>query len=130
MSNKVTLVTAPDDIITDGLRILLVGLTTAQSSVISDALNNLDTIPNTVIYIWNQHDDLPWVFDKKQKSQLIIFNSEMDNKELVGYFAAQSKAHYFGILRSLEIINSRAIYDLDQLLVILKEHIQVYEQSN
>jgi hypothetical protein len=130
MSNKVTLVTAPDDIISDGLRILLVGLTSAQSAVISDALNDLNTIPNTVIYIWNQHEDLPWLFDKKQKSQLIIFNSEIDNKELVGYLSAQSKAHYFGVLRSLEIINSRAIYDLDQLLVILKEQIHLYEQSN
>jgi hypothetical protein len=34
------------------------------------------------------------------------------------------------VLRSLEIINNRAIYDLDQLLVILKEHIQIYEQFN
>jgi hypothetical protein len=130
MTNKVTLVTAPDDVIVDGLRILLVGLTSAQSAVVSDALNNLTTIPNTIIYIWNQHDDLVWLFDKKHKSQLVIFNSEIDNRELVGYFSAYAKSHYFGILRSLEIINSRAIYDLDQLLIILKEQIQIYEQSN
>jgi hypothetical protein len=130
MTNKVTLVTAPDDVIVDGLRILLVGLTSAQSAVVSDALNNLTTIPNTIIYIWNQHDDLVWLFDKKHKSQLVIFNSEIDNRELVGYFSAYAKSHYFGILRSLEIINNRAIYDLDQLLIILKEQIQIYEQSN
>jgi hypothetical protein len=130
MSNKVTLVTAPDDVIADGLRILLVGLTSAQSAVVSDALNNLTTIPNTVIYIWNQNDDLAWLFDKKHKSQFVIFNSEIDNRELVGYFSAYTKSHYFGVLRSLEIINNRAIYDLDQLLIILKEQIQIYEQSN
>lgn len=129
MSNKVTLITAPDDIVVDGLRILLVGLTSAQSALFSDALNKFNSIPNTIIYIWNQNDDLTWLFDKKHKSRFIIFNSEMDNQELVGYFSAQSKSHYFGVLRSLEIINNRAIHDLDQLLIILKEQIHFYEQS-
>jgi hypothetical protein len=129
MSNKVTLITAPDDIVVDGLRILLVGLTSAQSALFSDALNKFNSIPNTIIYIWNQNDDLAWLFDKKHKSQFIIFNSEMDNQELVGYFSAQSKSHYFGVLRSLGIINNRVIHDLDQLLIILKEQIHFYEQS-
>jgi chromosome condensin MukBEF complex kleisin-like MukF subunit len=129
MSNKVTLITAPDDIVVDGLRILLVGLTSAQSALFSDALNKFNSIPNTIIYIWNQTDDLTWLFDKKHKSQFIIFNSEMDNQELVGYFSAQSKSHYFGVLRSLEIINNRVVHDLDQLLILLKEQIHFYEQS-
>lgn len=129
MTNKVTLVTAPDDVIDDGLRILLVGLTSAQSAIVSDALKAMKQIPNTIIYVWN-NDPLPWLFDKKIKSQLIVFNTEIENTELVGYLAAQSKSHYFGILRSLDIINNRAIYDLDQFLIILKEHIVLYEQQH
>ncbi len=128
MTNKVTLITAPDDVIEDGLRILLVGLTSAQSAIISDALKSMKQIPNTIIYVWN-NDPLPWLFDKKSKSQMIIFNAEIENSELVGYLAAQAKSHYFGILRSLDIINNRAIYDLDQFLIILKENISTYEQQ-
>lgn len=127
-TNKITLVSAPDDVYQDGLRICLVGLTKEQSSIISDSLNLLDYIPNTVIYVWN-NEDYVWLIDKKQKSQIIIFNAEFENQELVGYLSAHTKSYYLGTLRTLGIINKNVIYDIDQLINLFKESISTYEQQ-
>lgn len=128
MTNKVSLVTDPDDVLEDSFRILLVGLNQSQNSIVSDALNKLSDIPNIVIYIWN-NESLEWLFDKKNKSQVIIFNAEMPNDELIGYFSAHTKAHYFGLLKTLGIINNRVIHDLDEFLIILQKYILTYEQQ-
>jgi hypothetical protein len=126
--NNITLVSSPDDISQDGLRICLVGLSKSQSHVISDSFNLLDHLPNTIVYIWN-NDDLNWLIDKKQKSDIIIFNAEHENQELIGYFSAQPNSYYLGTLRTLEIINKRSIHDIDQLISLLKESILKYEEQ-
>jgi hypothetical protein len=128
MTNKVSLVTDPDDVLEDSFRILLVGLNQIQTSIISDSLHKTVDMPNVVIYIWN-NESLEWLFDKKNKSHLIVFNAETNNDELVGYFAAHSKAHYFGILKSLGIINNRVIHDSDEFSTILQKYIITYEQQ-
>jgi len=128
MTNKVSLVTDPDDVLEDSFRILLVGLNQTQTSIISDSLHKTAEMPNVVIYIWN-NESLEWLFDKKNKSHLIVFNAEADNGELVGYFAAYNKAHYFGILKSLGIINNRVIHDSDEFSIILQKYIITYEQQ-
>ncbi len=128
MSNKVSLVTAPDDVLEDSFRILLIGLTQEQSSVISDSLHKIDDLPNVVIYIWN-NESPEWLFDKKNKSHLIVFNAGMNNPELIGYFSAHTKAHYFGLLKTLGIINNRVIHDSDDFLITLQKYILTYEQQ-
>ena len=129
MSNKILLVTSPDDVAIDALRILLVGLTEDQSSVISDALTNLDQVPETVLYVATETDTVQWLIDKKLKSDLIIFNAEMDNGELVGYLAAQSNAYFFGNLRYIGITTKRALFDRHQAEELLKEKITEHERS-
>jgi hypothetical protein len=128
MSSKISLVTFPDDLTQDGLRICLVGLNQSQTSIISDSLNLLDYAPDTIIYIWNG-ENYPWLMDKKLKSDLLIFNAEYENQELIGYFSAQPNAYYLGNLKTLGIINKRIIHDVDQLILILKESIIKYEQQ-
>ena len=84
MTNKLTLVTAPDDILEDGLRILLVGLDHQNSERVSTALTRLESVPTTVIYVWNKGEDRAWLFDKKQKSDIIIFDADNTGPELMG----------------------------------------------
>jgi hypothetical protein len=120
MTAKVILVTPPDDILIDGIRILLVDLNSSQTQLISDALNRL-TGDNTIIsYMWNSKDDIDWLLDKKLKSQLIIFNADSVNEIIIGYMAAQKNSHYFGILRSLTAANNSAIYNTDQIHNLLE----------
>lgn len=128
--NKIILVTSPDDVSMDAVRVLLVGLTKPQQDIVSSALQELEDIPNIVLYVWtDSSDNLDWLFDKKQKSNMIIFNAELDKQELVGYFAAQTNAHYMGNLLSLDKINNRPIYDFEQCLNIIKEKVIAHEKT-
>ncbi len=124
MSNKVLLVTSPDDVLADGVRILLVDLVPEQQQIISNALAQLATIPNVVLYIWNSSDDASWLLDKKSKSDTIIFNADSENDVIIGYMAAQSNSHYFGTLKILSVVNNSTIYNIDQVLTILENTIK------
>jgi hypothetical protein len=120
MTDKVILVTPPDDILIDGIRILLVDLNSEQTQLISDALNRLTGDTTIISYMWNSKDNIDWLLDKKLKSQLIIFNADSENEIIVGYMAAQKNSHYFGILRSLTAANNCAIYNTDQIHNLLE----------
>lgn len=129
MTASVVLVTPPDDIpYQDGFRILLVDLTPSQLKVVSDAFNFLETKETLITYIWISSQDINWLLDKKQKSQVIIFNADSSLELIVGYVSAQPNSYYFGILKTLEIVNKSSIYDKDQLIHILEKHISYYEK--
>lgn len=122
MNNKITLVTPPDDILLDGKRILLVDLSQDQSKIVSDSLTAIDK--SVIVYIWKSGDDLDWLFDKKHKQDLLIFNAESQNELVVGYLAAQKNSYYFGILKSLQSVNKSAIYNTAQCSDILLTYIE------
>lgn len=126
MTNRVLLVTAPDDVLVDGIRILLVDITTTQQQIISDALTLLDNSPDIVVYVWNSANDTAWLLDKKLKSDAVIFNADSENDVIIGYMAAQSNSHYFGTLKILSVVNKSTIYDTDQVLIILENKIKQY----
>jgi hypothetical protein len=128
MSNKVILVTAPDDVLVDGLRILLVNLTNEQTQLISDALTSIPSLPTIVLYVFNTNEN-DWLFDKKQKSNLIIFNAEAGNEIITGYMAAQRNSAYFGNLKDLSNINPQGIYNIDDCKNLLLTAIEKYEQQ-
>ena len=128
MTNKITLITPPDDIFDDALRVLLVDLTQEQSQLVSDSLNSIDISVDIIAYVWNTDNTIEWLIDKKHKSQLVIFNAESDNAELVGYLAAQVNSHYMGTLRSIGITNRRAIKDQPQCSEILTHFIVDYDK--
>lgn len=127
MSDKIFLVTAPDDILDDGFRILLVDLTIQQNDLLSSTLTQLEVINKAVFYIWNTSDSVSWLLDKKQKSNLIIFNAESMNQTIVGYMAAHPNSHYLGTLRDLNISNRSTINDKESLVELLEKEIGKYE---
>lgn len=127
MTNKVILVTEPDDVLYDGLRILLVNLTNEQTQIISDSLTSIPSLPTIILYVWNVGGDT-WLFDKKQKSNLIIFNAESENEIIIGYMAAQRNSAYFGNLKNLSNINTQGIYNIDDCKNLLLSAIEKYEQ--
>ncbi len=129
MTDKVIVVTPPDDILVDGLRILLVDLTPDQTDLISQTLTRLETIPTIITYMWNNTNDINWLLDKKHKSDLIFFNANGENDVIIGYMAAQH-SYYFGNLRSLSQVNKNAIYDTEQLFNLLENVIQQYDRQS
>jgi hypothetical protein len=124
MSDKVIVVTPPDDILIDGLRILLVDLTTEQSQIVSNALLAVNSPYSIVNYVWKTNDPVTWLLDKKSKSDVIIFNCDGASDIIIGYIAAQPNSYYFGILRDLHIANNSAIYNTDQIITLLENAIQ------
>lgn len=128
MNSKVILVTDPDDVAYDGVRLLLVNLTADQTQLLSTALSKIHNLPMVVLYIWNNSSS-DWLFDKKHKSQHIIFNAEHENEYITGYMAAQRNSSYFGILKNLAKVNTKAIYSIDDCIKLLETVIGTYEQQ-
>ena len=127
MSDKVLLVTVPDDTAIDAIRILLVDLTPEHTQLISDALNEFTAIPNIVAYIWRTSDPVDWLLDKKHKSHSIIFNADSEDHMITGYMAAQSNSHYFGMLKTLRNVNNNAIYSVNDCVSLINNLIIRYE---
>jgi hypothetical protein len=127
MKNQITLVSAPDDVLHDAVRILLVDLTQEQTQVVSESLMSFDTIPPTVVYVWSSKDTVEWLADKRLKSHAIIFNADSDKSEIVGYLASQSNTHYFGTLKDLGVLNKRTIYSTDDFKGIITRYFKQYE---
>ena len=119
MTDKLIMVTAPDDTLVNGGRITVIDLTVDQTALISAALTELDSISCIVTYVWSEYDDVTWVLDKIQKSQIIIFNADSTNQTLIGYVAGKMNSYYFGTLKSLNQVNNSVIYDVDHCKTIL-----------
>lgn len=127
MSDKIFLVTAPDDVLEDGFRVLLVDLTTEQNDMISSVMSQITFINKTIFYVWKMSEPVSWLLDKKHKSDIIVFNANSNNQTIVGYMAAQPNSYYLGILRDLNISNNLAISDKETLIEILEKEIGKYE---
>lgn len=121
MNNKVSIVTAPDDLLQDGIRILAYGLEKEQSTAVSNVIFNLKDFKPTIIYVANGDDDQQWALDKKQKCSIIIFNADSADQIMIGYLAAHANSYYFGELRTLDSINRNKIYSQEQLKNIMEE---------
>jgi hypothetical protein len=108
MNGKIVIVTPPDDIQIDGIRILAFDLTPDQSQLLSDVLKDTDDI-STVVYLYNGNNNSEWVLDKKHKCSIIYFNADSEDQTMVGYLAAQKNSYYFGTLRSVGFANTNQI---------------------
>jgi hypothetical protein len=125
MSDKVIVATAPDDVLIDAFRLLLVDLNSVQSKTISDALLELSLDTNVVVYLWKSTDPVSWLLDKRSKANLIIFNADSTNDIIVGYMAAQKKSHYFGNLKLLSGANVANLYAMEDCVVLLKRSLDI-----
>jgi hypothetical protein len=133
MTDKILVVTAPDDSLIDGIRVLLVELSNDQSLVVSNALLTADTKYSIITYAWKMGDSIEWLLDKKSKSDIIIFNADAAANGaielIIGYIAAQPNSYYFGNLKSLVLANDSAIYTADHILSLLERAKNYYDKK-
>lgn len=126
MTDKIIVVTPPDDILLQGIRIFHVNLDEEQSSIVSNALMQ-STLPHNIInYVWKMGNRVDWLLDKSTKSDIIIFNATNLNSDsglavMLGWIAAQHQSYYFGNLKDLHQVNDRAIYTSDDLLNLMEK---------
>ncbi len=125
MTDRILVVTPPDDTLLDGIRIAHVNLNEEQSAVVSSALMN-SSLPHTIInYVWKMGNPVDWLLDKISKSDLIIFNAdgpmEPGREIIIGWTAAQPRSYYFGNLKDLRQANDRTIYSVEDILTLLEK---------
>ena len=125
MTDKILVVTPPDDTLLDGIRITHINLNEEQSSIVSSALLNL-TLPHIVVnYVWKMGNKVDWLLDKVSKSDLVIFNADgpidPGKDVIIGWTAAQPQSYYFGTLRDLHLVNDRVIYSSADILNLLEK---------
>jgi hypothetical protein len=126
MSDKILMITAPDDSYEEGIRIFVFDLTSDQYSILSQGLLDFDEIPSVVVYNASISTDIKWILDKIFKSDIIIFNAGSENQQLVGYLTSKSNSYYFGELRDLSLVNTSVILDTYQLKEILEKRFEKY----
>lgn len=127
MTDKIIIVTAPDDVPRDGVRILLVDLDRSQTSLVSKILTTLKKDVSIIVYMWNSLDDVDWLLSKKHSADLIIFNANSENDVIIGYMSAQKNSHYLGTLKLLFKVNGSVINSEDEFLDILEDTVNRYE---
>ena len=81
---------------------------------------------NLLLRLFNK-DVMYLKLDKKIKSDLIFFNAESFLKDVVGYFSAQRKSHYFGKLLNFNLANPREVYAVEDCQSILENFLRDYE---
>lgn len=125
MTDRILIVTPPDDTLLDGIRILHVELTEEQNQIVSEALLNSESRHTIINYVWRMGNSVEWLLDKIPKSDLILFNANPINNGateiLIGWTAAQPQSYYFGILKDLHLANNRAIYSVEDVLNLLEK---------
>ena len=125
MTNKILIVTPPDDSLLQGIRITHVQLNEEQSNIISNALLQT-SLPNTIInYVWKMGDRVEWLLDKIAKSDIVFFNADTQYNGaielIIGWTAAQPQSYYFGSLRDLHLANNNVLYGSDDVLNLLEK---------
>lgn len=127
MSDRILVVTPPDDTFLQGVRIAHVDLTDEQSFFVSNSLLKSQLSNNIINYVWKVGNPTDWLFDKLLKSDIIIFNASSLNQTLVGWLAAQRNSIWFGDLKDLQAVNDRAIYNTNDILTLLENVSKNYE---
>lgn len=126
--NKVTIVTPPDDILQDGVRVLTYDLNSTQNDIVSQAIR--DVQKDIIVYIAKATDTVQWTLDKKQKCSILILNAESENQTMVGYLAAQPNSYYLGNLKSLKDVNTRELTSIESIKQLMEEQTTYMKNYN
>lgn len=130
MTDRILVVTPPDDILLQGIRVLHVQLNEEQSSIVSNALMQINLPHNIINYVWKMGNRVDWLLDKAPKCNLILFNADGPSDPgldvILGWIAAQHQSYYFGNLKELRSANDRAIYNTDQVVNLLEKTVKQY----
>jgi hypothetical protein len=116
---QIKIITSPDDVYDNCVRLLCVDLNKEQTEFISNTLKKIEN--DCAVYIWTTDDDAEWLFDKVFKSDVIILNCESEHQDIVGWIMGFKKTKYLGNPKKLKIINKNAIYSEQDILQSLGE---------
>lgn len=123
MTDRILVVTPPDDVLLSGIRILHIDLNEQQSQTVSTTLLEFQSNHSVINYVWKTGNSIDYLLDKIPKCDAVIFNADSDinNQMIMGWIAAQSNSYYFGNLKDLHKANDRVIYSIVDLKKLLEK---------
>ena len=123
MSNKIFIITAPDDVEYDALRILVVDLAPEQSHLLSEVLKTIKVDRDINLYVYSNLDDVTWLIDKSNKADYIFANPLSDDQQIVGYIASKRQSHFFGETKITKSLNKTPILCQEQIAETLRKEL-------
>lgn len=127
MTSKIIMVTDPDDSQASAMRITLVSLSIEQENLVSAVLQNSDLSCDIILYIWQYGNSVNWLLDKRNKSDLVIFNADMYNQTVCGFLSAFKNSYYFGTIKDIDIYNSNCLQSKEDIEKIFIKYEGIYE---
>ena len=121
MNRKISLITAPDDLEFDAIRILAVCLSPDQSNTLSDVLKVLEVEKDINLYIYNHADDLYWLVDKAHKADIIFVNGALENQKVAGWLASKRQSCFFDDAPLHKALNNTIVYSKEQIELAIRK---------
>lgn len=115
MNSKIVLITAPDDVEYDALKIAAVDLAPEQSEALSQVVKLIDIDRDINLYVYNLWDDLKWIIDKASKADIVFANAGSDNQQLIGFLASKRHTHLFGESTLSKALNKEPVFSQEQI---------------
>ena len=123
MSSKIFVITDPDDVEYDALRIVAVDLAPKQSYSLSEVLKTIQIDKDINLYVYSNSDDVAWLIDKSNKADYIFANPQSDDQQIVGYIASKRQSHFFGETKITKALNKRSVLSQEHIVEILRKEL-------
>ena len=123
MSSKIFVITSPDDVEYDALRIVAVDLAPEQSHLLSEVLKTIKVDRDINLYVYSNLDDASWLIDKSNKADYIFANPLSDDQQIVGYIASKRQSHFFGETKITKALNKRSVLSQEHIIEILRKEL-------
>ena len=117
------MITDPDDVEYDALRIVAVDLAPDQSHSLSEVLKTIQIDKDINLYVYSNSDDIAWLIDKSIKADYIFANPQSDDQHLVGYIASKRQSHFFGETKITKALNKKSVLSQDHIVEILRKEL-------
>lgn len=116
--SEIVLITPPDRFYDfNHLHMLLVNTTKDEQQEIQNFLKTYDE--NITVYLYNNHNDLPWLFEVAKEADEIYFNIDNTVDGLyyyMSYFVSLPKVTYKHFPRNYDLINKNRVNDINEYL--------------
>jgi hypothetical protein len=123
VSSKIFVITDPDDVEYDALRIVAVDLAPEQSYSLSEVLKTIQTNRDINLYVYSNLDDVAWLIDKSNKADYIFANPQSDDQQIVGYIASKRQSYFFGDTKITKALNKRSVLSHEHITEILRKEL-------
>jgi hypothetical protein len=123
MSNQITLITPPDIFENDNYSILLIGMNGEQQDSASTWLARAENLPQTNLYVYQEEDNVSWLFYAANRSNIKFVNLDNANPiitYMASYILSKPDVYYTtqdsNLKELMSYINNRYVKTVEEFL--------------